>query len=175
MTTEEAKSILQPFEINGQSPQHWFDIGCGSGTFTRALAELLPEGSTITAVDSNAAAMRNMPGTHAGVCIRMLVGDVAQIDFRKADGVLMANVLHFLKDQKIMLTRLAKCADHIILVEYDTDQARPPWVPFPVSRLKAAELFNSAGFIEVMDLGRRDSSYGPEELYGISFKSVRIL
>lgn len=33
------------------APVRWADLGCGSGTFTLALAGLLPSGSTIDAID----------------------------------------------------------------------------------------------------------------------------
>lgn len=37
--------------ITGDELQLWADLGCGSGTFTRALASLLPVGSKVLAVD----------------------------------------------------------------------------------------------------------------------------
>lgn len=37
--------------ITAHSPQHWADLGCGSGTFTNALFHLLPAGSQIEAID----------------------------------------------------------------------------------------------------------------------------
>lgn len=37
--------------VTAMQPQRWADLGCGSGTFTRALASLLPAGSKVIAVD----------------------------------------------------------------------------------------------------------------------------
>ena len=46
----EAKNISATARF-ATAPQTWLDLGCGSGIFTLALAELLPFGSTIVCVD----------------------------------------------------------------------------------------------------------------------------
>jgi trans-aconitate methyltransferase len=50
MTHEEAVSFIKS-AVKGNQFQYGAHLGCGSCTFTRTLAALLPEGSPITAVD----------------------------------------------------------------------------------------------------------------------------
>ena len=50
MTHNEAVSFIQN-TVRASVPESWADLGCGNGTFTRALIDLLPQGSHVTAVD----------------------------------------------------------------------------------------------------------------------------
>ena len=52
MNTVEAKNMLQAASF-GPSPKLWLDLGCGSGVFTLALAELLPSGSQVIGIDKS--------------------------------------------------------------------------------------------------------------------------
>jgi predicted RNA methylase len=51
MKISEATALIRTPLIEWVRPQDWCDLGCGTGTFTTALAELLAPGSTIHAVD----------------------------------------------------------------------------------------------------------------------------
>lgn len=52
MTHREALALIDtPYLRNLATPTHWADLGCGSGTFTLALADLLAPGSIIEAID----------------------------------------------------------------------------------------------------------------------------
>jgi ubiquinone/menaquinone biosynthesis C-methylase UbiE len=51
MTQRDAIALIDHPILRAAPPTHWADLGCGSGTFTLALATLLPPGSTIEAID----------------------------------------------------------------------------------------------------------------------------
>src|SRR4051812_34772734 len=81
----------------------WADFGAGSGTFTRALLALLPEGSSIIAVDRDTRAIATLhamkskePNAARVVAVQ---GDVERLDLigevanAVLDGALFANVL----------------------------------------------------------------------------------
>ncbi|MBX2979458.1 MAG: class I SAM-dependent methyltransferase [Flavobacteriales bacterium] len=169
MTVADARELIHAAPIDRDIPQRWLDLGCGTGIFTRALAELLPKGSSIVAVDVDVTALQRLPNAHAGVFIEAQQGSAEHLPQQHVHGVLMANLLHFIADQQGLLKRLAACTEHIVLVEYDRALPLPPWVPHPVPRTRAVELFKHAGFARYLPLGERPSSYGPDELYAASF------
>jgi methylase of polypeptide subunit release factors len=61
MKTIDAMALLRTPDIEWAQPQSWCDLGCGSGTFTIALAESLASGSMIHAVDLNQTALEAIP------------------------------------------------------------------------------------------------------------------
>jgi len=65
--------------IEWTRPQSWCDLGCGSGTFTIALAQSLASGSTIHAVDLDQEALKAIPDQYRGVAIRKVVGDLGAL------------------------------------------------------------------------------------------------
>jgi hypothetical protein len=173
---------------NGQ-PMHWADLGCGSGTFTLALADLLAPGSAIEAIDLR-------PGipaqtTSRGVTIRPRTADFTTLHFATPSrtapgpndatpeiipdrawpgtqplmyhGILMANALHYVANQSAFLTRLKTNA--ILLIEYDIDLPVARWVPYPLSYNKALSLLKSTGWPKVQKLGTHPSAFGNSELY----------
>src|SRR3712207_757173 len=90
----------------------WADLGAGSGNFTRALAELLGPGSTIFAVDRNAWLITQLSAALARVpsqtTIVAKLGDfTGPLELPPLDGILMANALHFVRDQAGTLERVA--------------------------------------------------------------------
>ncbi|MBP8824437.1 MAG: class I SAM-dependent methyltransferase, partial [Flavobacteriales bacterium] len=110
MTTAEARTLLGRVRVTRCRPNRWLELGCGTGTFTRALAELLPTDSTITAVDRNEAALRALPAMHHGVRINAMNADAEDPLPGPVDGVLLANVLHFVEDKETLLARIAEVA-----------------------------------------------------------------
>ncbi len=161
----------------------WADLGCGDGTFTLALAESLAPSSTgnpgstsiVHGVDLDAAALRSMPSSHAGVIIITHRADFTdfstpQWPFGAVDGILMANSLHYVRDQAAFLRH---CVDRMtarrqfLIVEYDTEQGNR-WVPYPISRARLPVLFEQAGFASVTFLGTRRSIYQRAGMYAAS-------
>jgi trans-aconitate methyltransferase len=147
----------------------WADLGCGTGTFTLALAERLAAGSTIHAMDQDRAALRALPAERHDVRIVAHRGDFTRPawPFAGLDGILMANSLHYVEHQARFIRA---CEPHMqsrrfLIVEYDTDAANR-WVPYPLSRSALTSLFNAAGYSSIAFLGSRPSVYRRAALYG---------
>lgn len=167
MELSEAIQLIQNDHLAQQPQALWADLGCGSGLFTHALAQLLQPGSTIYAVD------RILPVLDAAtnqVTIHPLQLDfVTQpLPFQGSDGILMANSLHYVADKAALLEQLSahlKPQANFLIVEYDTDTPVSHWVPYPVSFRSLQQLFANAGYASVQRLGERPSVYGRASLY----------
>src|SRR5580765_371539 len=99
MQLRDAVELLDASGVGQLGPTTWADLGCGDGTFTLALAELLAPGSAIHAMDVDRAALRRMPSAQDHVRIATHVGDFtnASWPFDGLDGILMANSLHYVE------------------------------------------------------------------------------
>jgi SAM-dependent methyltransferase len=147
----------------------WADLGAGEGAFTLALADLLPPGSTIHAVDKDRGALAELERAHARFAKRRplarvvtAVGDFTRdLALPPLDGVVMANSLHFVKDKAAVLARvraLLKPGAPLLLVEYDTD-AGNQWVPYPVSFETWHRVAPRSGFAEPRLLASHPSRF----------------
>jgi hypothetical protein len=90
------------------TPQLWADFGAGTGNFSWALAELLANGSTIHALDRDAkpiCAQQQRLSVHPPpVPILPVLADLTKpLQLPLLNGILMANLLHFLHDQSNFL------------------------------------------------------------------------
>jgi trans-aconitate methyltransferase len=170
MTPADARALIAHPSLSTGVARVWADLGCGRGTFTLALAALLPDGSTIHAVDIDRAALDSLPRTSRRVTIVPHVGDFTVDSWPRhgLDGVLMANALHYVRDQDTFLEELvaAMSEPKLLLVEYDTDKANR-WVPYPLSRQTAARRFARAGLTSMTDLGRRPSVFQRAAIYAV--------
>jgi ubiquinone/menaquinone biosynthesis C-methylase UbiE len=143
----------------------WADLGAGTGHFSWALAELIGPQGTIYAIDRDAKAIRQLHQRIAqadpGAAIIPQQADFSRpLDVSMLDGVLMANALHFIRDQPAALALVAgylRSAGRLLLVEYDLRMPLP-WVPFPVSFARLELLAAQAGFEPPIAIGRRVSS-----------------
>jgi trans-aconitate methyltransferase len=117
----EATALIRTPMIEWTRPQSWCDLGCGSGTFTIALAQSLASGSTIHAVDLDQEALEAIPDQYRGVPIRKVLGDLRSSTLRLpfVNGILLANSLHFIQNQQLFLTRLLSVTDRFLIVEYE--------------------------------------------------------
>ena len=171
MSPADARALITHPSLASGGAQTWADLGCGNGTFTVALASQLPPGSVVHAMDVDADVLKGVPPRRGGVDITTRVGDFTEFPwpFEALDGVLMANALHYVRDQAAFLPRLDAYARRrrVLLVEYDTEQANP-WVPYPLGYAAAVELFRTCGY-GVTALGRRRSAYRRAEIYGALF------
>lgn len=84
MKISQATALIRTPLIEWARPQSWCDLGCGSGTFTTALAQLLAPGSTIHAVDLDQRALDEIPEQYDGVEIRKMVADLQSTTYLQA-------------------------------------------------------------------------------------------
>jgi ubiquinone/menaquinone biosynthesis C-methylase UbiE len=170
VSPEDARLLIAHPSLSAGEPQVWADLGCGNGTFSVALASLLPKGSTIHAIDTDTRALARIPTKHSDVTIVTHAGDftVFPWPFEGLDGVMMANSLHYVRTQKAFLRRVDAALRHrrMLLVEYDTTRGNT-WVPYPVNHAAAVELFRSVGYGVATTLGRKRSVFGRGEIYGL--------
>lgn len=147
----------------------WADLGAGQGQFTTALRTLVGQGATIHAIDKNARDLnRNHAATH-----------YHQTDFTRPlpvnalDGVLMANALHWVRDQQTVLSHIKNALNPtgcVVIVEYDVSVPRPYMVPYPVPLTRLKTLGKATGFAKIQQIGQRRS---PRT--GISMIAVQLL
>jgi ubiquinone/menaquinone biosynthesis C-methylase UbiE len=169
MQQSEAIALIKK-GITGEYPQHWADLGCGTGTFTLALASLLPPESFITAIDKS---HQHLPAISNGI----------KIDFRKADfvnepitlspldGMLMANSLHFVANKVKLIQQLEsvfKNNPKFLIVEYDTTRSNP-WVPYPISFQGLDNEFTGLGY-QTLKLADSPSMFGGIIYSALAFK-----
>jgi trans-aconitate methyltransferase len=169
MRLGDAIDMIADSGVEALGPATWADLGCGDGTFTRALADLLASGSTIHAMDRDGSALRRIPSAHKGVRIQTHRGDFTSHPwpFADLDGILMANSLHYVADQA---TFIRACESRMtsrrrfLIVEYDTNEASR-WLPYPVNRTTLTALFARAGYRSITFLRSRPSLYRRASLY----------
>ncbi len=170
MSPEDARDLIAHPSLSAGGPHVWADLGSGDGTFTVALASLLPHGSTVHAIDVDSRALARIPARHRDVTIVAHTGDFTAFPwpFEGVDGVLMANALHYVKEQAAFLRRVDQALRRrrILLVEYDITRGNT-WVPYPLSHASAVELFQSIGYRSAESLGRKRSRYRRGEIYGL--------
>lgn len=170
MSPEDARNLIAHPSLSVGGPQVWADLGSGDGTFTVALASLLPAGSTVHAIDTDARALARVPARHRDVTIIPHAGDFTSFPwpFEGLDGVLMANALHYVREQAAFLRGVdgALRRRRMLLVEYDTARGNA-WVPYPISQTSAVELFRSVGYGVATMLGRKRSVFRRAGIYGV--------
>ena len=75
MRLRDAIEMLAESAVGALGPTIWADLGCGDGSFTRALADMLASGSLIHAIDLEGSALRRIPPAHKAVRISTYHGD----------------------------------------------------------------------------------------------------
>lgn len=148
----------------------WADLGAGNGTFTAALARLLGPRGRVYAIERDAQALATLgalaeraPSDSAPITV--VRGDfTGHLDLPVLDGVLLANSLHFVRDEEqspllARLTALLSAGGALVIVEYD-NRPRSRWVPFPVPLGRLADLAHDARLTSPVLAGRRHSNYG---------------
>lgn len=142
----------------------WADLGAGTGNFTWALAELLGPEARIYALDRDARAVaaqeRRLRDDPPAATVLPRQADVLRsLDLPPLDGILAANLLHFVRDQPGLLRRLRAAlrpGGRLLVVEYE--QALPlPWVPHPLPFARLDGLVREAGFTGLAQVGQRRS------------------
>jgi hypothetical protein len=162
----QAIEMIRP--ATGRASGTWADLGSGSGLFSRALAALLADRGRVIAVDRDARALGTLerhgpfpaPIETAVADVR-LPDEIAALRGVRLDGVVLANLLHFLADPTQTLLRLVPMLvpdAPVVVVEYDRERANR-WVPHPLppSRLRRVAL--GAGLSAPEVVARRPSAY----------------
>ncbi|MDH3649073.1 MAG: class I SAM-dependent methyltransferase [Saprospiraceae bacterium] len=175
MTVDEAVALIQP----AVSPRTavWADLGAGAGTFTLALSEILGFGSSIFAVDQKLSALKKrLDTTYVRSKILLHEKDFRELlEFPKLDGIIMANSLHYVRDQDVFLQQVMSYLHDdgiFILVEYDRETSNH-WVPFPVTFVDFQRLALRTGLMLPEEVGRMPSQFGKQDIYAASTRKVR--
>lgn len=169
MKQQEAINLIEKAIPHSDKPQIWADLGCGSGTFTNALARLLPSGSHIYAVDGQSQNFPKVIGNNVSIDFIKADFEKFDFDFSNLDGILMTNSLHYVKDKRLLIGRLEKYLSEnkkFVIVEYDTT-ASNQWVPYPINFFKLKELFIELGYSKIIKLDERQSIFGQGNLYSV--------
>jgi ubiquinone/menaquinone biosynthesis C-methylase UbiE len=163
-----AVSLIEKAIDQIKDGQVWADLGAGNGLFTTALLNILPEGSTVYAVDKDRAVLQ-IKSEHKNKTLKTSVLDFVKENLQivKLDGILMANSLHFVKDKSAFIEKISdimKPDARIVVVEYDMDQPNR-WVPFPMSYNGLRKFGEEAGLKVSEKLKRVPSVYQRAEIY----------
>ncbi len=167
----------------------WADLGAGSGAFTLALRELVGPEATIYAVDKDRGALHRLESAHrrrfpstdrliplnqdfsrpfdASTRLRQSAQRLPPLD-----GVVMANSLHYFKDQEKVLSHVRgflKPDGILLMVEYNVDSGNM-WVPHPFSFETYRSLARRAGFSEPQLLATIHSSFLREFYSAMTYK-----
>lgn len=166
MNTRDAVALIA--DAVGEHGGIWADLGAGSGTFTRALAELLGTDGRVYAVDRDhgaVAALRRLAHAKAGRVIPVRGDFTSSLELpgltQPLHGILLANALHFLRDAGAVLARLVELlrpGGRVVLVEYDRRSASL-WVPHPTPIASLAALSREAGLTPFTVTATRPSAY----------------
>lgn len=172
MRLNEAIELIKNNFISGEDRQVWADLGCGTGTFTLALASLLPENSSIYAIDKSKIALNKIPIQFENIIIKKIEADFIKIELPDdLDGILMANSLHYIREKHLFIRKIMthiKQEGCFLIVEYDTEVANP-WIPFPVSFDSLKKLFKKEGY-KPEKLKDKPSLYRKEKIYSALIK-----
>ena len=98
MEISDAVNLIEAGLSDNTPNSTWEELGCGRGTFTKALAKLLGNGSRIYAIDKD---NQQTPSVYDGVKIEFIKVNFEHdpIPHSNLDGILMANSLHYIKDK----------------------------------------------------------------------------
>ncbi|HEX6747828.1 MAG TPA: class I SAM-dependent methyltransferase [Longimicrobium sp.] len=166
MNDRDALALLRA-AIPSADRETWADLGAGGGTFTRALAALVGPSGHVIAVDADERALAGLrrwaDALRGGPAVTLLRADIAgAFDLPPVDGVVMANVLHFIAEPEAALARIAAHLEpggRLVLIEYEG--RRPSrWVPYPVSAARFAEFAAGAGLAPPRVAATRPSAFG---------------
>jgi SAM-dependent methyltransferase len=166
--------------IGWEHPQVWADFGSGSGAFTLALADLLPQSALIYSIDRDRRALEQQAHEFrlrfpSRQVIYQPSDFTRPLDLPRLDGVVMANALHFQRNKEPLLQlikRYLQPSGRFILVEYNVDRGNA-WVPHPLSYSTWEKLAHQMGFWPTRLLAVKPSHFLGEFYSALSLVSTR--
>ena len=159
----------------------WADFGAGSGAFTLALSDLIGLGAEIYTIDKDRAGLGRLERSHREHFGTSQNLHLVRADFTGAlslpplDGIVMANSLHYFKDQIKLLRHVQsflKLSGALLLVEYNADSGNP-WVPYPLSFETYCGLAPRAGFSEPRLLATVPSRFLREFYSAVAYRQPK--
>jgi ubiquinone/menaquinone biosynthesis C-methylase UbiE len=147
----------------------WADFGSGDGAFTLALRDLAGADAQIYSIDKDKGRLqtqeREFERMFPNSKIQFVSTDFTkQLDLSPLDGIVMANSLHYVKEQQAFLKAIRKYLKpqgKLVLVEYFIDKGNY-WVPYPLSYPSFAKVAKEAGYTKTELLERSPSTYWDE-------------
>lgn len=131
---------------------------------------MLKDGSTVYAVDQNTKALNQIPVVEGREIVKVTEDIVRYVaELTDMDGILLANALHFVKDQEYFLRTVRKSlksTGRLLIVEYDMDDANT-WVPYPVSFRSLQKLLTRSGLGTAEKIGTARSRYQAAGMYAV--------
>lgn len=167
MQLQDGIQFLSNLQLVMDTPMHWADLGCGSGFFTEVLAQLLPGGSNIDAVDMHPQDMPAIMGNKVNIRFHQLDFTTQSLPSTSLDGILVANALHYAKDKTAVIQKLKHHLNPngvLVIIEYDSLRANP-WVPYPIDYASLQRLSITEGFKSIKKIGERPSAYHSGGMY----------
>lgn len=159
MNRQDRLALLRP----GVAGRVWADLGAGTGAFTEVLAELLGPSGVVYAVERKVQALSQLRTWPGGARVVPVHGDFTRpLGLSPLDGALLANSLHFVRNQVGALADLRAQlapAGRLLVVEYEHRTASP-WVPHPLPFVALAVVAGQAGLSAPRRLTTRPSRYG---------------
>jgi ubiquinone/menaquinone biosynthesis C-methylase UbiE len=159
----------------------WADFGAGSGAFTLALSELIGLSAEIYAIDKDRAGLGRLERSHrehfgTSQNLHLVRADFTGVlSLPPLDGVVMANSLHYFKDQIKVLRHVQsflKLNGALLLFEYNADSGNP-WVPYPLSFETYCGLAPRAGFSEPRLLATVPSRFLREFYSAVAYRQPK--
>ena len=163
----------------------WADLGAGDGVFTRALVELLDPGSSVYALDRDAGALETLARQRWAIAagVRTVVADFGAafelpgVEQREGlDGILIANALHFVRDQSAVVGGLAtrlRAGGRLVIVEYDR-RAASRWVPYPIPIARLPALTAGTGLSAPVVTASSPSMFGGELYVAVAQRASQV-
>ena len=167
MDVSTAQSLISNENFRFLKPESWADLGCGNGTFTNALNNLLYPGSIVYAIDKKPVQFTTLPAQENEIRFIKANFEKDPLDLLNLDGILMANSLHFVTDKERLLMQLQKHFGRqirFIIVEYDTMQSNN-WVPFPIDFIHLEALCRKINGFRLERIGETKSIFGNKNIY----------
>lgn len=168
MNLDQAVKLINQKVSIFEDTHTWADLGCGTGLFTQALAQLLAEGSIIHAVDTNKDALLNLPQVNPiQINTHVFNFEEEAWPFRDLDGVLMANSLHYVEEKRHFLEQIQQYlqpSHNLLFIEYEMDSPNA-WVPYPIRYAVLSQTLMELGYQVVSKLGERPSIFGRTQMY----------